>query len=155
MAAARHGFQSHGVELNWWLVMYSRLTAVRSGLKGRATFARQDLWKSNLAPYGNAVIFGVEEMVSFLHLTTFYWAQSCFSNDAVNEQVRCCYIETSHYLCDVFQMPQLETKLSNELQTGSAVVACRFPFPTWIPDETVGEGIDTVWLYKRASCNNR
>ena len=96
MAAARHGFQSHGVELNWWLVMYSRLTAVRSGLKGRATFARQDLWKTNLAPYGNVVIFGVEEMVSFLHLTTFYWAQSCFPNDAVNEQVRCCYIETSH-----------------------------------------------------------
>ena len=69
LAAARHGFQSHGVELNWWLVMYSRLTAVRSGLKGRATFARQDLWKSNLAPYGNVVIFGVEEMVSVLHLT--------------------------------------------------------------------------------------
>ena len=45
-------------------------------------------------------------------------------------------------------MPQLEKKLDTELQTGSAIVACRFPFPTWIPDETIGEGIDSVWLYK-------
>ena len=45
-------------------------------------------------------------------------------------------------------MPQLEKKLSYELQTGSAVVACRFPFPNWVPDETIGEGIDSVWLYK-------
>jgi len=107
LATARQGFQSHGVELNWWLVLYSRLVAYRSGLRKTATFARQDLWKASLKPYGNVVIFGVEEM-----------------------------------------MPQLEKKLSYELQTGSAVVACRFPFPNWVPDETIGEGIDSVWLYK-------
>ena len=68
MATARQGFQSHGVELNWWLVLYSRLVADRSGLRRTATFARQDLWKANLKPYGNVVIFGVEEMVSAIDI---------------------------------------------------------------------------------------
>ncbi|KAK0148548.1 Protein N-lysine methyltransferase FAM173B [Merluccius polli] len=44
-------------------------------------------------------------------------------------------------------MDQLELKLSNELQSTAKVVACRFPFPNWVPDHTVGEGIDAVWVY--------
>lgn len=44
-------------------------------------------------------------------------------------------------------MDQLEDKLKKELQTSAKVVACRFPFPTWVPDATAGEGIDTVWVY--------
>ncbi|XP_029929470.1 ATP synthase subunit C lysine N-methyltransferase [Myripristis murdjan] len=44
-------------------------------------------------------------------------------------------------------MDQLESKLSSELQSTAKVVACRFPFPTWTPEHTVGEGIDTVWVY--------
>ena len=31
--------------------------------RGSATFARQDLWKSDLSKYDNVVIFGVEQMV--------------------------------------------------------------------------------------------
>jgi len=107
LSAAREGFQAHGVELNWWLVLYSRMAAFRSGLRGSATFARQDLWNSDLRQYDNVVIFGVEEM-----------------------------------------MPQLEKKLDKELQAGSAIAACRFPFPTWVPAETIGDGIDSVWLYR-------
>uniref|UniRef100_A0A1A8F3V7 ATP synthase subunit C lysine N-methyltransferase n=1 Tax=Nothobranchius korthausae TaxID=1143690 RepID=A0A1A8F3V7_9TELE len=42
-------------------------------------------------------------------------------------------------------MDQLELKLANELPDTAKVVACRFPFPTWIPEHTEGEGIDTVW----------
>merc|ERR550517_1439121 len=47
LEAARRGFKSHGVELNSMLVLYSRYAAVRAGLRGQATFARQDLWKSD------------------------------------------------------------------------------------------------------------
>ncbi|KAM9789921.1 ATP synthase subunit C lysine N-methyltransferase [Neosynchiropus ocellatus] len=44
-------------------------------------------------------------------------------------------------------MEQLEVKLTDELPSSAKVVACRFPFPTWVPEQTVGEGIDTVWVY--------
>lgn len=44
-------------------------------------------------------------------------------------------------------MDQLELKLASELPTTAKVVACRFPFPTWVPEHTAGEGIDTVWVY--------
>ncbi|XP_034469427.1 ATP synthase subunit C lysine N-methyltransferase [Hippoglossus hippoglossus] len=44
-------------------------------------------------------------------------------------------------------MDQLELKLARELPSSARVVACRFPFPTWVPEHTAGEGIDTVWVY--------
>lgn len=44
-------------------------------------------------------------------------------------------------------MERLELKLASELPNSAKVVACRFPFPTWVPEQTVGEGIDTVWVY--------
>ncbi|XP_065254017.1 ATP synthase subunit C lysine N-methyltransferase [Emys orbicularis] len=44
-------------------------------------------------------------------------------------------------------MPQLEKKLEEELDHNARVVACRFPFPHWMPDHTTGEGIDVVWAY--------
>ena len=108
LACAKAGYQAHGIELNLWLVLYSRWRAFFSkDLKGKATFAKQDLWKSNFSPYQKVVIFGVEEM-----------------------------------------MPHLESKLSDELNSEGEVVACRFPFPNWVPYRTVGEGIDCVWLYR-------
>jgi hypothetical protein len=45
-------------------------------------------------------------------------------------------------------MPQLEKKLESDLTPDSKVVACRFPFPNWTPNDVIGEGIDSVWLYK-------
>ncbi|KAM9576171.1 ATP synthase subunit C lysine N-methyltransferase isoform 2-T4 [Guaruba guarouba] len=44
-------------------------------------------------------------------------------------------------------MPQLEKKLEEELECNARIIACRFPFPCWIPDHSTGEGIDTVWAY--------
>lgn len=44
-------------------------------------------------------------------------------------------------------MDQLELKLGAELQSTARVVACRFPFPRWVPDHMAGEGLDTVWVY--------
>ncbi|XP_078543747.1 ATP synthase subunit C lysine N-methyltransferase isoform X1 [Lissotriton helveticus] len=48
-------------------------------------------------------------------------------------------------------MPQLERKLQRELQENARVIACRFPFPHWVPDHVTGEGIDTVWTYESGS----
>ena len=45
------------------------------------------------------------------------------------------------------QMPRLQEKLSCEVSKDAAIVACRFPLPDREPTMTVGEGIDTVWLY--------
>lgn len=44
-------------------------------------------------------------------------------------------------------MEQLEQKLASELASTAVVVACRFPFPNWVHEQTAGEGMDTVWLY--------
>lgn len=55
--------KAHGVELNRWLVYYSRLMAYRSGVGSTTKFFKKDLWKYDLSPYNQIVIFGVEEMV--------------------------------------------------------------------------------------------
>ncbi|XP_075272930.1 ATP synthase subunit C lysine N-methyltransferase isoform X3 [Opisthocomus hoazin] len=54
---------------------------------------------------------------------------------------------TKFYISDLWKMPQLEKKLEEELECNARIIACRFPFPCWIPDHTAGEGIDTVWAY--------
>ncbi|XP_012536226.1 ATP synthase subunit C lysine N-methyltransferase [Monomorium pharaonis] len=63
LAAARHGFKAYGIELNTWLVWYSRLQALIIGLSGDAAFLKQDLWKHHLGKYDNVVIFGVDQMM--------------------------------------------------------------------------------------------
>lgn len=105
-AAAKAGFEAHGVELNAWLVLYSKIASIFTPQCRSAKFFRRDLWKFNLRTYDNVVIFGVEQM-----------------------------------------MKDFEVKISNELQNGAVVVACRFPLPNMIPVETIGHGIDTVWKY--------
>ncbi|XP_062413500.1 ATP synthase subunit C lysine N-methyltransferase-like [Pungitius pungitius] len=52
-------------------------------------------------------------------------------------------------------MDQLELKLACELPSTAQVVACRFPFPTWVPERTAGEGIDTVWVYDAKTFKSR
>lgn len=67
MSAAQAGFTpAEGVELNPWLVLYSKVQAIRQGLSSATSFHRKDLWKFSLKPYPNIVIFGVEEMVTCL-----------------------------------------------------------------------------------------
>ena len=61
MEAAKAGYKAHGVELNPWLVLYSKYRARRLGLSATATFSRADLWKSDMGRYDNVVIFGVEQ----------------------------------------------------------------------------------------------
>ena len=66
LAAARNGFQATGVELNFWLVLYSKLSARFHGLHHKAKFHRKDLWKIDYSSYDNIVIFGVAEMMPTL-----------------------------------------------------------------------------------------
>ncbi|XP_055607427.1 ATP synthase subunit C lysine N-methyltransferase [Uranotaenia lowii] len=109
IAAAREvsGLEAHGVELNPWLVYYSRLAALREGVLRKTKFYRKDLWQFDISGYDNVVIFGVEQM-----------------------------------------MADLEQKVRKEVKPGSTIVACRFPFPTLIPNKTIDDGIDSVWVYK-------
>ncbi|KAK6617453.1 hypothetical protein RUM43_014462 [Polyplax serrata] len=68
LATAQNGFQSTGVELNPWLVAYSKLAAFKSGFHKNTRFLKTDLWKFNLEPYNNVVIFGVDSMMTELEL---------------------------------------------------------------------------------------
>lgn len=67
--------EGHGVELNRWLVYYSRWMAYRNGVFSTTKFFQKDLWKYDLSPYNQIVIFGVEEMVSRMMST--YTVSKC------------------------------------------------------------------------------
>ncbi|KAK9892754.1 hypothetical protein WA026_021947 [Henosepilachna vigintioctopunctata] len=66
LETAKLNFLSHGVELNPWLVLYSKFDAWQWGLKNKCQFFRKDLWKYNVSKYDNIVIFGVEQMMEDL-----------------------------------------------------------------------------------------
>ncbi|CAG2107331.1 unnamed protein product [Medioppia subpectinata] len=107
---AKIGVQSYGVELNPWLVLYSRIRSRLLGTNRLTRFDCKNLWKINASNYENIIIFGVEDMMS-----------------------------------------SLENKIQNDCnKSGNSVkvIACRFPLPNWQPLESVGTGIDTVWLYR-------
>lgn len=65
LAAARHGYQAHGIELNPWLVLYSRIQARWQGLSSLASFSRQDLWKVGLP----LCVFFISSFIRFHYLT--------------------------------------------------------------------------------------
>lgn len=48
----------------------------------------------------------------------------------------------------VVQMEDIERKFNSELKGDSLVIACRFPLPNTHPVMTIGQGVDTVWVYK-------
>ncbi|RWS14276.1 Protein FAM173B-like protein [Dinothrombium tinctorium] len=66
LKAAQLGFEATGVELNFWLVLYSKIKARLLGLNRLASFHRQNLWNVDLSKYENVVIFGVDEMMPIL-----------------------------------------------------------------------------------------
>ncbi|TGZ50040.1 Uncharacterized protein DBV15_00800 [Temnothorax longispinosus] len=127
LAAAKRGFKAHGIELNTWLVWYSRLQALINGLSSETAFLKQDLWKHHLGNYDNVVIFGVDQMVSSL-------INIC--RDILREKT------------SLLQMGDIEKKFNTELRRDSLVIACRFPLPNTRPVATIGHGVDTVWVYK-------
>ncbi|XP_038274482.1 adenine nucleotide translocase lysine N-methyltransferase isoform X1 [Dermochelys coriacea] len=58
-----------------------------------------------------------------------------------------CYGKVFYQRQDLWKLPLLETKLLAELPDEARVVAGRFPFPTWMPTTSVGEGINRSWAY--------
>jgi len=69
--AARRGFLAEGVELNPWLVWFSRISALKHGVRGHTKFHTKDLWKYDLSGFDNVVIFGVEQMMPQLEQKLF------------------------------------------------------------------------------------
>lgn len=53
----------HGVELNYFLVIFSRLMAIRSGQYKLTKYHHKDLWHFPLKNFDNICIFGVESMM--------------------------------------------------------------------------------------------
>lgn len=68
IAAAKEGHYAVGYELNIWLVLYSRLKALLSGVHNQTEFHKKDLWKVNVSEYENIIIFGVDTMMQPLGL---------------------------------------------------------------------------------------
>uniref|UniRef100_A0A8C0GDG4 Adenine nucleotide translocase lysine methyltransferase n=1 Tax=Chelonoidis abingdonii TaxID=106734 RepID=A0A8C0GDG4_CHEAB len=58
-----------------------------------------------------------------------------------------CYGKVFYQRQDLWKLPLLETKLLAELPDEARVVTGRFPFPTWMPTTSVGEGINRSWAY--------
>ncbi|XP_014245623.1 protein FAM173B isoform X1 [Cimex lectularius] len=82
LATAKRGFQSDGVELNIWLVLYSKFAAFKAGLSKSTNFYRRDLWAFPIHSYRNVVIFGTEEMMADI--------EEKFSKELLNSNVVAC-----------------------------------------------------------------
>ncbi|CAH0402767.1 unnamed protein product [Chilo suppressalis] len=74
--AAKLGFKAEGVELNPWLVYYSRLASLLQPELRKTKFYRHNLWTFNLKQYENIVIFGVEQMMQDFEYKLLKEAQS-------------------------------------------------------------------------------
>ncbi|XP_023943881.2 ATP synthase subunit C lysine N-methyltransferase [Bicyclus anynana] len=61
--AAKLGFKAEGVELNPVLFYFSKVSALFNHKYRETKFHRRNLWKFDLMPYNNIVIFGVEQMM--------------------------------------------------------------------------------------------
>ena len=61
--AAKKNYQSVGVELNFWLVLYSKFKSLYAGTYNQTTFRRENIFKHNLSSYDNIIIFGVDSLM--------------------------------------------------------------------------------------------
>lgn len=59
------------MELNTWLVQFSRLSALQNRVFNKTKFYQKDLWKFDTSVYDYVVIFGVEQMVCYLFPINF------------------------------------------------------------------------------------
>lgn len=68
IAAATKEFKSIGVELNPWLVLYSRIKSFHSGMSKMTKFKRENIFKHDLSKYDNVVVFGVDSLMEPLRI---------------------------------------------------------------------------------------
>lgn len=59
--------QIHGVELNYILVLFSRILSIRNGQFSQVKYFHKDLWQFNLGRYDAICIFGVESLMGPLN----------------------------------------------------------------------------------------
>lgn len=59
IAAARRGMFARGVELNPWLVWWSRWRARLAGVQDRAAFSCGNLWSFNCQPFDAVTVYGL------------------------------------------------------------------------------------------------
>ena len=61
---AKAGFkQCVGVELNYPLVLYSRVASIRQGVHREARFLHANMFKLDMRDYDVTILFGTESMV--------------------------------------------------------------------------------------------
>uniref|UniRef100_A0A8C3LM00 Adenine nucleotide translocase lysine methyltransferase n=1 Tax=Chrysolophus pictus TaxID=9089 RepID=A0A8C3LM00_CHRPC len=58
-----------------------------------------------------------------------------------------CEGKVSFLKQDLWKKPPLAAKLLAELPDEARVVAGRFPFPSWTPSSTIGQGLEQAWAY--------
>lgn len=124
--AAKHGYNSTGVELNSMLVLFSKLKALRSwsAIKKEPyiqnaplyypRFIRADLWKTDMSEYDLIVVFGVQEM-----------------------------------------MADLASKLKKEMKPNCLIVSCRSPIVEYKSIYHLDEDIDSIWIYDKKALFKR
>ncbi|KAF7494749.1 Protein N-lysine methyltransferase FAM173A [Sarcoptes scabiei] len=66
IACAKQGWKSFGVELNLWLVLYSKFRAFRENVRQLTSFQQKNLFKIDLAEYDNIIVFGVDNLMPLI-----------------------------------------------------------------------------------------
>jgi hypothetical protein len=58
IAMARRGVETHGVEINWFLVFFTWLKIRVAGLSGKAFVKWGNMWKQDLSKFNVIVVYG-------------------------------------------------------------------------------------------------
>lgn len=85
-AAARVGFQSSGVDLNPWLIIFSKIRARLLGLSYLTKFDKKNLFAVDLLPFNNVIIFGVDQLMPPLEQLL---VQHCFNHHKTLKVIAC------------------------------------------------------------------
>ncbi|KAI6176773.1 hypothetical protein M3Y97_00835100 [Aphelenchoides bicaudatus] len=59
------GHKAVGIELNYPLVLYSRYSALRSGVSSNTRFLHKNIFKQDMSEFNTVVLFAAENMVEF------------------------------------------------------------------------------------------
>ncbi|KAI3382883.1 hypothetical protein SNEBB_003567 [Seison nebaliae] len=114
-----------GVELNYWLIIYSRWKSFICG-NAKNQFFRRDMFKFNYQPYNVVVIFGMENMM-----------------DEIGTKFLKDLKKNSYIIACRFPLHKVPDEL-NQDQNNNVIGGF------WKPIYTVNsdESIDNVWVYK-------
>ncbi|HEY1074913.1 MAG TPA: hypothetical protein VGE59_04480 [Patescibacteria group bacterium] len=66
IALAQAGTEAHGVEINPWLVWYSRWQIARHGLKGKAFIHRKSLWDQDYSDFTLVTVYALPGIMNKL-----------------------------------------------------------------------------------------